>query len=62
MVILGGVGYRYGGLAGAAALLLLEEVLSAFTPYWHLALGAILLAVVLAAPRGLAGLASGKSH
>ncbi|MFN7570752.1 MAG: branched-chain amino acid ABC transporter permease [Betaproteobacteria bacterium] len=62
MVILGGVGYRYGGLAGAATLLLLEEVLSAFTPYWHLALGAILLAVVLAAPRGLAGLFSGKSN
>ncbi|MCE2969703.1 MAG: branched-chain amino acid ABC transporter permease [Burkholderiales bacterium] len=62
MVILGGVGYRYGGLAGAAALLLLEEVLSAYTAYWHLALGAILLAVVLAAPRGLAGLVSGKSN
>ncbi len=56
MVLLGGIGYRYGGLLGAAALLLLEEVLSLYTEYWHLALGVILLVVVFAAPRGLAGL------
>jgi branched-chain amino acid transport system permease protein len=56
MVILGGIGYRFGGLLGAAALLLLEEVLSQFTEHWHLALGALLLVVVFAAPRGLAGL------
>jgi branched-chain amino acid transport system permease protein len=58
MVILGGIGYRYGGLLGAATLLLLEEVLSQFTAYWHLALGVLLLVVVFAAPRGLAGLFS----
>ena len=58
MVILGGIGYRYGGVLGAAALLLLEEVLSQFTDHWHLALGLVLLAVVFAAPRGLAGLFS----
>ena len=56
MVILGGIGYRYGGVLGAAALLLLEEVLSLYTEYWHLALGVLLLVVVFAAPRGLAGL------
>jgi branched-chain amino acid transport system permease protein len=55
MVLLGGIGYRYGGLAGATALLLLEEFLAAFTDYWHLPLGLILLAIVFFAPRGIAG-------
>ena len=41
---------------GAAVFLLLEELLSAHTIHWQFALGAVLLAVVLAAPRGLAGL------
>jgi len=56
MVLLGGIGFRYGGLAGAVALLMLEELLAALTDYWHLPLGLILLAVVFFAPRGLAGL------
>jgi branched-chain amino acid transport system permease protein len=56
MVLLGGIGFRYGGLAGAVALLMLEELLAALTDYWHLPLGLILLAVVFFAPRGLSGL------
>jgi branched-chain amino acid transport system permease protein len=56
MVLLGGIGHRYGGPAGAFALLALEELLAAFTDYWHLPLGLVLLAVVFLAPRGLAGL------
>jgi branched-chain amino acid transport system permease protein len=55
MVLLGGIGFRYGGLLGAVVLLLLEEVLAALTDYWHLPLGLLLLAVVFFAPRGLAG-------
>ncbi len=56
MVILGGVGYLYGGLIGAVFFLLLEEGLSHYTIYWQLGLGAVLLFVVLVAPNGLAGL------
>jgi branched-chain amino acid transport system permease protein len=56
MVILGGVGHPWGGFIGAVAFLLLEEVLSAYTIHWQFILGAVLLLVVLAAPRGLAGL------
>ncbi len=56
MVILGGIGLRYGALLGAAAWLLLEEVLKGLTEYWHLALGLVLLALVFLAPRGIAGL------
>ena len=55
MVLLGGIGHRYGGLVGAFALLALEELLATFTDYWHLPLGLVLLAVVFLAPRGLAG-------
>lgn len=56
MVIIGGVGYVYGGLFGAFILLALEEVLSSYTIHWQLPLGLILLAIVLYAPRGIAGL------
>jgi branched-chain amino acid transport system permease protein len=53
MVILGGFGHLYGGLMGAAAFLLLEEVLGHATEHWQLALGAVLLLVVLLAPKGI---------
>jgi branched-chain amino acid transport system permease protein len=56
MVILGGVGRRYGGILGALALLGLEEALGRFTEHSHLYVGLALLAVVLFAPHGLAGL------
>jgi branched-chain amino acid transport system permease protein len=55
MVIVGGIGYRYGGVLGAVTLLALEELLAGITDYWHLPLGLLLLAVVFLAPRGLAG-------
>lgn len=55
MVLVGGIGYRYGGVLGAFALLLVEEVLAAYTDHWHLPLGLALLAIVFLAPRGLAG-------
>lgn len=56
MVLVGGIGLRYGGVAGAAVMLTLEEILRLWTEYWHLPLGLLLLAVVFGAPRGLAGL------
>ncbi len=56
MVILGGVGFLYGGLLGAAVFLLLEEVLSGYTIHWQLGVGLVLLAVVLYAPNGLSTL------
>jgi branched-chain amino acid transport system permease protein len=55
MVILGGVSTVWGGLLGAAALLLLQEVLAAYTPHWEFWTGWVLLAVVLFARQGLAG-------
>ena len=56
MVIVGGVGHLYGGLLGALALMLLEELAQGYTIHWQFGVGAVLLLVVLAAPRGLMGL------
>jgi branched-chain amino acid transport system permease protein len=55
MVILGGVGSIWGGAIGALVLLLLQEVLAAYTGHWEFWTGWVLLAVVLFARRGLAG-------
>jgi branched-chain amino acid transport system permease protein len=43
------------GVLGALVLLLLEEILAAYTEFWHLPLGLLLLAVVFLAPHGLSG-------
>ena len=56
MVVLGGVGSVYGGVVGALVLLLGEELLIELTPHWQMGLGLLLLAVVLWAPLGIAGL------
>ena len=56
MVIIGGVGYLYGGVVGAVVLLLLEESLVGVTEHWHIILGLLLLAIVLFAPKGVAAL------
>jgi len=55
MVLLGGVGAPSGPLIGAAAYKLLDTVITRYTDYWQLGLGAILIALVLAFPRGIAG-------
>ena len=59
MVILGGVGTLWGGVLGAAALLVLEEVVAAYTVHWQFYVGWVLLLIVLFAPRGLVGLLGG---
>ncbi len=58
MVILGGVATVWGGIIGAAALLLLEEGLSSTTEHPEFWTGWVLLAVVLFARQGLAGIAA----
>jgi branched-chain amino acid transport system permease protein len=67
MVILGGIATASGPLLGAAALLLLEDLLQGWdllpkvvNEHWQLYLGIILVLVVLYAKRGLAGLIPGK--
>ena len=55
MVLLGGVGAPSGPLIGAAAYKLLDTVITRYTEYWQIWLGGILIALVLAFPRGIAG-------
>ena len=56
MVVLGGAGSLFGPLMGASAFLLLEEFLSAFTIYWQLIFGVLLILIVLFARGGIDGL------
>lgn len=56
MVILGGMGYFFGGVIGAFFMLVLEEILTSFTIYWGLPMGLVLLFIVLFVPNGLASL------
>ncbi|MDW7711444.1 MAG: branched-chain amino acid ABC transporter permease [Deferrisomatales bacterium] len=56
MVVLGGMGTLIGPVVGATGLLLLEEVLSAFTEHWMIVLGPIIVWIALVAKRGIVGL------
>ena len=56
MVVLGGMGTLFGPVLGAAAFLLLSEVLSSITEHWHIIFGPFLILVVLYARGGLDGL------
>lgn len=60
MVILGGMGTLFGSVFGAAAFLLLEEVLSSWTEHWMIVLGPILIFVVLFARHGIYGWLVGR--
>jgi len=56
MVILGGAGAVAGPVVGASVFLLLEEVMSRFTIYWHLPFGILLIGCVLFVRGGISGL------
>jgi branched-chain amino acid transport system permease protein len=56
MVILGGLGTLHGAILGAAAFLLLEEVLAGFTEHWKLIFGPLLIVIVIVGRGGLTGL------
>ena len=70
MVILGGVGHLWGGVIGAAVLLVLEHLIADYPLPWlarvapnyqqhaSLGVGIVLLVIVLFAPQGIAGLVS----
>jgi len=60
MVILGGAATALGPILGSSVFILLEEVLSSFTIFWHLPFGLILIGVVLFARGGLMGIIKGR--
>jgi branched-chain amino acid transport system permease protein len=58
MTVLGGFSSFFGPIVGALALTLLQDQLQSITQYWRFVLGAILAAMVIFFPRGLAGIAT----
>ncbi len=60
MVLLGGVGSPSGPLIGATVYKLLDTVITRYTDYWQIVLGAILIMLVLVFPRGIAGVLDGR--
>ena len=55
MIVLGGMGTVVGPVAGAIALLVLEEVLAGWTQHWMVILGPAIVLIVLLAKRGIYG-------
>jgi len=55
MVLLGGVQAFAGAPVGAATYKLLDTGVTRYTEYWQFVLGAVLIALVLAFPRGILG-------
>jgi len=56
MLVLGGTGYLYGALVGAAVFMLLQDYLANLNPvYWQFWLGLLLVLLVLFARGGLIG-------
>ncbi|MBC8129636.1 MAG: branched-chain amino acid ABC transporter permease [Rhizobiaceae bacterium] len=56
MLVLGGVGTLFGAIAGTFVFMWFEHVVSAADPFhWMTLVGALLIAIVLFAPRGLYG-------
>jgi len=56
MVVAGGTGHLFGPLFGVVSFLLIEEGLSRITIYWQILFGGLLVAFVLFAPGGIAGM------
>jgi branched-chain amino acid transport system permease protein len=56
MIVLGGMGTLVGPVAGAAGLLLLEEVLADWTQHWMVIMGPLIVVIVMFSNRGVHGL------
>jgi branched-chain amino acid transport system permease protein len=55
MAIVGGVGTLFGGVVGAAVIVLLENVASSYTERWSMVLGALFVLTMIFAPEGIIG-------
>jgi branched-chain amino acid transport system permease protein len=60
MVTIGGPGTVAGPIFGAASIVLLKNVMSAYTQRWLLVLGTVYVVTILAAPKGLWNLGRGR--
>ena len=55
VVILGGIGTLVGPIIGAILLVLMKHSISAYTDYWHIFVGVVLIVAVLGGGRGIFG-------
>jgi branched-chain amino acid transport system permease protein len=55
MMIAGGVGTLFGAFVGAAAIIALENIVSAYTERWQMALGITFILIMIFAPEGIIG-------
>jgi branched-chain amino acid transport system permease protein len=55
MMIAGGVGTLFGAFVGAAAIMALENVVSAYTERWQMVLGITFILIMIFAPEGIIG-------
>jgi len=55
MMIAGGVGTLFGGFVGAAAIITLENAISAYTERWQTVLGVTFILIMIFAPEGIIG-------
>jgi len=55
MVLLGGARSFFGPFVGAATFLILEDVISVWTPHWQIFVGTIFVLFVLFLPKGIWG-------
>lgn len=55
MMIAGGVGTLFGAFVGAAAIIALENVVSAYTERWQMVLGITFVLIMIFAPEGILG-------
>jgi len=55
MALLGGFNSFVGPIVGALVWIFLKDILSSWTLYWRIILGAVLAIIVIAAPEGLVG-------
>jgi branched-chain amino acid transport system permease protein len=53
MAVLGGLGSIFGGIVGAALLVLLPQVLTVFHDYEHIVLGAVMILIMIFLPTGI---------
>ncbi len=55
MSVLGGLNQFFGPFVGAAAIIIIEDIVGAWTEYWSLIIGSIIMSMVILFPKGLVG-------
>jgi len=55
MSVLGGIGQLFGPFIGSTVIVLVEDIVGAYTEYWSFIIGIIMLIIVLLFPKGILG-------